>query len=216
MPGARLSLSEAAERLGVSTKRVYAMLRAGQLPGERRGSQWTVPASAVYSLNNNIWRAPGRPLAQSTAWKLMHSDLRCKPHRSQAELDALRRRLRARSQHLEVSVPSGLLDRVRHDRRVVVGGRDAALEIGTPIDLLEVIDVYVRAGDLEGFLHDHAAAEVIEDSNVHVHVVDDAHWPFEHDQRMTDEWTAWLDLADARDRAADTLLDRLVGGRLHA
>ena len=216
VPGARLSLSEAAHQLGVSSKRVYAMLRAGQLPGERRGSQWTVPAVAVRNLDHNIWRGPGRPLAQSSAWKLLRKELFAQAPQSLAELDGLRRRLRARSRHLEVFVPTGLLDRLRDDRRIVLGGRDAALELGTPLDLLESVDVYIHCSDLERLLLDYAAVEVPEGANVHLHVIVDEDWPFDGDQRWVDGWTAWLDLADARDRAADTLLDRLIGGRLRA
>ena len=52
--------------------------------------------------------------------------------------------------------------------------------------------------------------------NLHLHVVDDSAWPFAEDQRYVEGWAAWLDLADGGDRAADRLLDRLMGGRLIA
>jgi excisionase family DNA binding protein len=215
MPGPRYSLSEAASYLGVTHERAYALLKAGQLPGERRGSQWTVPVSALRHLEHNMWRGAGRPLAQSSAWKLLSARLPSWSSGDLLELDGLRRRLRARSSHAEVHLASGLLDRFRQDERVVLGGRDAAVEFA-PVDPLDSVDAYVRRSDIDGLLDSYVMREVPEEANVHLHVVDDAQWPFGDGARSVEPWVAWLDLADAQDRAADTLLDRLVGGRVLA
>ncbi len=58
------------------------------------------------------------------------------------------------------------------------------------------------------------ARRTFEGANLIFHVIEDDAWPFESQQTHADAWTAWLDLADAEDRAADPLLDRLVGGRV--
>jgi len=211
MPGNLLTLTEAAERLGVSRRRVDALVLAGQLAGERVGRQWVVPAVAVRRAEHTRWRAPGRPLAQLSAWKLLAAG----PSKD-VELDWTRRRLRARARHREFYVHPGMLARLRDDARLVLGGREAASAFGAPVDSGEEFDAYVRAGQLEAFLEEYVATEVVEGANLHLHVVEDAAWPFDDDSRLAGPWVAWLDLADRQDRAADALLDRLIGVRFDA
>jgi hypothetical protein len=192
------------------------MVLHGQLPAERLGRQWAVSAAAVRAVDHTMWREPGRPMTQSTAWKLIGRGTAFGGGHEIEELDHLRRRLRARARHLETYVHSSLLPRLLDDDRVVLGGRAAAERLGAPVDVADSIDAYVRAGDERDLLREFAASEVSEGANVHLHIIDDAAWPFGWDQRHVDGWVAWLDLADDRDRAADALLDRLTGGRLLA
>jgi hypothetical protein len=192
------------------------MVLNGQLPAERLGRQWVVAAASVRALDHTMWREPGRPMAQSSAWKLMESGATFDGSHEIDDLDRFRRRLRSRARHLEFYVHPSLLQRMSDDDRVVLGGRAAAVHLGAPVDVADSIDAYVRAGDEKELLHEHAASEVSEGANLHLHVIDDAVWPFHWGQRHVDGWVAWLDLADGRDRAADTLLDRLMGGRVIA
>ncbi|NLS09870.1 helix-turn-helix domain-containing protein [Nesterenkonia sp. MY13] len=46
-PGAFLSVTEAAERLGSSPQNIRARIKRGSIPAARLGSQWIVPAAAV-------------------------------------------------------------------------------------------------------------------------------------------------------------------------
>lgn len=211
MPGNLLPLSEAADRLGVSRRRVEALVLAGQLPGQRVGRQWVVSAAAVRRAGHTRWREPGRPLAQSSAWKLLAAGLP-----TNMDLDRSRRRLRARARHRDFYVHPGMLARLRNDARLVLGGREAASASGAPVDVGEEIDAYVRAGQLEAVVREYVANEVTEDANLHLHVVEDDAWPFGCDARVSGSWAAWLDLADRQDRAADALLDRLIGARVDA
>jgi excisionase family DNA binding protein len=196
MPGDQLTLAEAASRLGVSRRRVEAMVLNGQLPAERLGHQWVVAAASVRTLDHTMWREPGRPMAQSSAWKLVDRGAIFGDPQRIDDLDRLRRRLRSRARHLEVYVHPSLLQRLSDDDRVVLGGRAAAEHLGAPVDVTDSIDAYVRTGDEQELLHELAASEVNEGANVHLHVIDDAAWPFDVDQRHVDGWVAWLDLAD--------------------
>lgn len=62
-----LSVTEAAQVLGLSPQRVRALLQAGALPGEKVGRSWVVDPS-VSSLRRN---GPGRPLSVANAWALL-------------------------------------------------------------------------------------------------------------------------------------------------
>ncbi len=216
MPGDLLTLEEAAVRLGVSRRRAQAMVLKGQLPAERIGHQWAVPAPSVRAVDRNMWREPGRPMAQASAWKLFDHGKMLGAFSDPADLDRLRRRLRSRARHLELYVHPSLLRRLQEDPRAVIGGRPAAGHLGVPVDEGSVVDAYVRASEKHNLLRELTAREVVEGANLHLHIVDDAAWPFAEDRRYVDGWVAWLDLADAQDRAADTLLDRLKGGRVFA
>ena len=168
-----------------------------------------------------MWRSPGRPLSQAGAWKLISESLLNESLvnggvGSSSELDLLRRRARARALHKRFYVHPGLLEQLRSDSRLVLGGRDAAVEAGAPVDAGESLDAYIQAGDLESLIDEYRIKEVIEGSNVYLHIVADDTWPFGSSERCVSKQVAWLDLADSQDRAADVLLDRLVGGRLSA
>jgi excisionase family DNA binding protein len=213
MPGDRLTLSEAAEKLGVSRRRAQALVLNGQLPAERIGHQWEVSAASVRAVDHNMWREPGRPMSQSSIWKQFDQGKALSIFRQSADLDRLRRRLRSRARHFELYVHPSMLRRLKEDGRVVIGGRPAAERLGIPADESNAIDAYVRASDKDHLMLQFAARGVDEGANLHLHVVDDAAWPFIGEQRHVEGWVAWLDLADGQDRAADTLLDRLMGGR---
>jgi excisionase family DNA binding protein len=216
MPGDRLTLTEAGVRLGVSRRRVEAMVQAGQMPAERLGRQWTVSAGALRAVEHNRWRNAGRPLGQSSAWKLLNEELTLRAPTTTIQLDRLRRRLRARARHFGLRIHPSLLGRLGEDGRVVLGGRLAAENAGAPTDPGDSVDAYVRDSDVNGILTQYAARQVAEGANVRLHVISDDIWPFDPGQRYVDAWVAWLDLADIQDRAADPLFDRLAGGRVRA
>jgi hypothetical protein len=192
------------------------MVLNGQLPAERIGHQWVVSSASVRAVDRNMWREPGRPMAQASAWELLDHGKVLGAFGNPADLDRIRRRLRSRARHLELYVHPSLLRRLQEDSRAVMGGRPAAGHLGVPIDEGGAVDAYVRASDEHDLLRELAAREVVEGANLRLHVVDDAAWPFAEGQRYAEGWVAWLDLADGGDRGADTLLDRLIGGRVIA
>lgn len=62
-----LSVSEAAERLGVTERRVRKRIDEGSLPAERIAGRWAIPASAIREIGN----VPGRPLGETMAWGVL-------------------------------------------------------------------------------------------------------------------------------------------------
>lgn len=210
-----LTLDEAGERLGISRRRVQAMVSSGMLSAEKRGGQWFVASAAVRIAGHNRRAHPGRPLTASTAWdriERLADDGRLLAAKGQ--LDDVRKRLRPRARHLSFYVHPGLLADLRRHQAVVLGGRDA-IEASVPVDPVDV-DLYVKESDAGGVLDEVLARPTSGNANVFAHIVADNTWPFHPGQRHVSPWVAWLDLEDRQDRAAVTLLDQLLGGRAGA
>lgn len=66
----RLTVVEAADRLGLSADAVRKRIAGGQLPAERRGRQWWIDARAVDRLARERPRQ-GRPLSPEMAWAVL-------------------------------------------------------------------------------------------------------------------------------------------------
>src|SRR5712692_8787509 len=64
------SAIEAARALGVSGRRVRAMVRDGVLAGRRSGGRWLIRRTDVEQRVRQR-RRPGRPLSQRKAWALV-------------------------------------------------------------------------------------------------------------------------------------------------
>lgn len=56
-----LTTAEAAARLGVSVRRVQALIEAGRLPARKYGRDWLIPETALAAVAE---RKPGRPPAR--------------------------------------------------------------------------------------------------------------------------------------------------------
>lgn len=192
------------------------MVQAGQIPANRLGWQWAIPVECLRAFENNGLRSAGRPLSEVSSWRIIRKGLGAHQRSGKDELDRLRRRLRSRACHIDCYVHPGLLKRVEKDQRGVVGGRLAASDVGAPVESSDSLDVYIREEERFSFEKDYAVHPTFVGANLFLHVVGSEAWPFEQNCRFVDGFVAWLDLADRQDRAADTLLDRLVGGRLHA
>ncbi|MBM9464844.1 helix-turn-helix domain-containing protein [Aeromicrobium sp. YIM 150415] len=62
----RVSVSEAAEALGVRPQRIHQRIRDGSLPARRIGHQWSIEEADLAPLGYR--RRPGRPLSARSAW----------------------------------------------------------------------------------------------------------------------------------------------------
>ena len=211
-----LTLDDVGRRLGVSRRRVQAMVSSGLLPAEKRGAQWFVAASAVRTAEHTRDPRPGRPLSARSAWAQINV-LADTGARLAADdlLDKFRRRVRSRARPLSCYVHPSLRPEFRVDARLVLGGREAAVEAGAAVDFGDV-DIYVKDSAAAGVLGAYGAAPAVGNPNAFFHVVPDEVWPFRSGQRIAGAWVGWLDLEDRQDRGAVTLLDRLLGGRIRA
>ncbi|MGC8510624.1 MAG: helix-turn-helix domain-containing protein [Acidimicrobiales bacterium] len=208
-------MSEAASQLRVSRRRVVDLIARGVLPADRVGNQWTISSGSLRAFAHNQLREAGRPLSQSSAWRLIRH-LEDGPTVIPSSLDRQRRRLRARADHVDAYVHPGLFPRVRVDDRVVLGGRDAAQALGAPVDPSDSVDLYVRGSQAAEMMEAHAIRGGSRVANVHLHVVHDDAWPFGPGLHVVGAWAAWLDLADVEDRASTVVLDRIARGASRA
>lgn len=213
MSGALLSVEEAGEMLGVSRRRAAALIQSGVLPAERVGGRWIVHVSNVHEVARTMHRQAGRPLSQESAWQFIDLELG-KGELTRAELDQRRRRLRARAEHHTFYVHPSQVESCIRLSNGVLSGRSAAMHHGAPVDEIGMTNLYVRASHFDVISNRPGTLQSDHGFNLVVHVVKDSAWPFCEQQRYANLWVTWLDLADQDDRAADTVLDRVVGGRL--
>lgn len=211
-----LSLQEAAEHLGVTRRRAQAMVQAGLLPAERIGLQWIVPVRALDFTAHTMRHSAGRPLLTSSAWERILAFDSGRESLDRRILDEWRRELRPRARHAELYVHPSLIDELRNRSDAVLSGRDAAVAAGAPVDAGDDLHLYIRDSTVAALMRDYGARVDLRNANVHLHAVPDEAWPFVPGQQFAPRWVAWLDLEDERDRAADALLDVILGGRLRA
>ncbi|WP_067430130.1 helix-turn-helix domain-containing protein [Nocardioides jensenii] len=189
---ARISVPEAAARLGVVAQRVRQRIQDGSLPAERVGGQWIIDEKDLARIADSS--APGRPLSERSAWALvaaaedndalLHS--LSAPDRSRA-----RARLRklAAAQHDDPQESLRLLsvflrnraarccylaagrdlNDLRNDPRIRLSGLshpESGLASG------DVVEGYVSVGDLDDVTQDYLLRDMDRDrANVILHVV---------------------------------------------
>lgn len=195
-----LSVKDAAARLGVSERRVRAMLEDGQLEGRKVGGRWLVDFQADSVAARE--KLPIKPLSERSSWALIvsitvaHSprsdcsvpiDLEIKPiekHRLKARIDRLAKaedpvpllrswfpkRAVRRKYHVN---PSDLAD-LRRDKRISLSG------VSHPASGLlagNEVEAYVRADEAAALSDDYLLVEPRPDSpaNVLLHIIDPKH-----------------------------------------
>jgi excisionase family DNA binding protein len=178
-----LSVGQAAAKLGVSERRMRALIYAGSVHAERVGSQWTVDEAALARYSPNV----ARPLSPRNAWGLLELSAGLRPALSPSELSRARKRLSAlgnsrspeqllrswfaqrserrvyRASHLDISD-------LRDDGRLLVSGASHA-ESG--ISAGDLAEGYVAAPDQAALVAEYLLTEGTDDrGNVVLHVFD--------------------------------------------
>lgn len=190
----QLSVSQAAEKLGVDPSRVHQRIREGSLPAKKIGNQWAIDSHDVRRVNHHA--GPGRPLSAKSAWALLAvaanspaaAELR-PPDRSNARA-RLRELLADASSREELHSAAAQIARAlgnRAERRLFIASprdlpavRDDQRIHPSGVSLPEanmsagaVAEGYVSADDLEPLLKDHLLSPAARDrANVVLHVVD--------------------------------------------
>jgi excisionase family DNA binding protein len=216
------SVSEAAERLGVSRQRVLALIRDGQLPARLIGGRWVVLMEDVDVLRRG--RLAGRPMAGRVAWGLLDLlDGRSAAWLTASERARLRARLRARPSVVQVA------HWVRRRSEVLwLRGHSAALprllafECAVPTgasapgqDIVDPgrVEVYLRREDADRAARKLALRPVSRREANAVVKVPQGLWPFENGPG----WAAVaLDLWEAGDERSRRTAERLYSGLLDA
>jgi excisionase family DNA binding protein len=155
-----ITVAEAARRLRLHPTRVRALLRAGELIGQKLGAHWLVDeASARRRLGSA--RAEGRPFSAKRAWGFLlllsgedapwldrasRSRLRARARRSHIRALLPRLRRRASVHHFRASADA--IARIQASPALVPSGASAAAHYGASIVARQQIDGYVAEPQL--------------------------------------------------------------------
>jgi excisionase family DNA binding protein len=157
-----LSPAEAADLLGVSPRRVYALIDDGRLRAERVGGRILVHRDSVEARASGA-AANGRPFSARRGWALLllaaglepaglPSDARSKLRRVLRERDlwAMRARFAPRAERHVLRAHASDLARIAADPAVVRSGAGAAADAGLPlIAPAAPLELYVDAASAE-------------------------------------------------------------------
>ena len=203
------SVDEVAERRSLSRIGVQKAIERGELIAHRVGSRWLV-ADEDLAWYDRVRAGRGRPMSPATSWLILLSPDFAEHLREPHRADHLRRQFRARAAHRHAFMHPGVADRVLARFDVHAGGRHGADDAGIPAGAGEHWDLYVCPSvlaDLERLRFVTCQASAV-GANTVVHIVDDE-WPYGA-QMQVPLSVAWCDLADAGDRAADLVADRML------
>jgi excisionase family DNA binding protein len=158
-----MSSAEAAECLGVSNRRVRALIADGSLPAQRIVGRWVVPADAV---SNFTAYDVGRPMSEQSAWATLRylsgstsagslpSRLRhrvCALSKMETPERKMRSWMTGRGMAVFLWALPPAVSLVENDDRVVLSG-DRAVRDLEPAELLRG---YVQANQLDALVNTH-------------------------------------------------------------
>lgn len=201
-------VSDVAEELDVSPRRVRQLLASGQLRGQQVGRSWVIEPHEVEQLRR---RGVGRPWSAASAWAVLNvadgqgRDLspaersRARQRLRQHGLDGLVGPLRSRAEARSFYGHPSALDRLVDDPGVVRGGVSAARDHDADLIAGEPIELYVRRSRLAELVDRYALDSDADRPNVLVRIVDDDAWPFGDDAGVAPWPVVAVDLLDAGD-----------------
>jgi excisionase family DNA binding protein len=189
-----LSAAEAAQVLGISARRIRALLEGGHLPGRQVGGRWLLPSRAV-ERRREMPHEGGRPLSQASTWNILavlsgaEDSLHDLPAPARSRARSRARDLREADQ-IASKWPSALANRAHSGRfyghpsvledlladpRVVRSGISAAMDYNAGLVAAGSAEGYVRSSDAESLRSDYALNPNVSpaQANVLLHVVRD-------------------------------------------
>ncbi|MEE8486440.1 MAG: helix-turn-helix domain-containing protein [Acidimicrobiia bacterium] len=209
-----LSVPQAAERLGVSERRVRQLIELRRLPAQKVGKRWIVDAKDIHEMRESD-RQAGRPYSSRNAWALLvlaagrEPGWLSSPERTRLQgileshgIAKLLPRLSRRSEVLKWYVHPSLLERLSADPRTVIGGAGAA---DTLIDESRV-EVYIPSACRQQIESEYFVELEADRPNVIARSIDGP-WPFDSGQQVADAVVA---AADLREHASDPRLVRIA------
>jgi excisionase family DNA binding protein len=227
-----VSVADAAQRLGVSGRRVRQLLEDRSLQGVRVGGSWLVAADEL-ERRQQLAPPSGRPLSSASAWNVLaalaQADEGLKHLSPSLRSRACSRAMRLRHQTPEVASkewrstlrrrahlhqfyghPSILADLVK-DPEIVRSGISAAHDHGANLMVVGGAEGYIRARDLSKIVERYALSPASgRDANVWLHVVgDEADWLF--NGRVAPAPVVAADLVERHE-----LRDQMAGAKLAA
>lgn len=183
----QVSVAEAARELGLSDRRIRALIRAGVLAAQHVGGRWLVRRSGVEQRARRGGRS-GRPLGERNAWALVArlsgaewpelspwDRSRLKQRLAKRSLLSLADELRDRAAPHLFRGDERVLERLRDDSDLVLSGVNAAAAYGVDIRAPGVVEGYVRRDRLPDLVYRYALRPAEgADANVVLRAVDES------------------------------------------
>jgi excisionase family DNA binding protein len=157
---AELSVSEAADRLGVTQARVRSLLASGRLVGRRAGSLWLVDSDAVAQRVETVATAKGRPFStriawtaaalldgQETTWLSTSERSRLRTRLRQQDAQTYRWWMQARASTTRYRIADTDIAELFTTPGVVLGGISAASHYGLGLGHGNEAEIYTDAAD---------------------------------------------------------------------
>ena len=217
-----ITVNEAAKRLGVSKKRVYALAATGALTPHPLGSNRYLLDPVEVEARGTQEIVNGRPLDQASAWAILwlglardRGDLgpwgaylarntrwrlrnRLGTGDLAESLAALAPRLRNRARSIHLRAHPSDLPRLLAEPHVVRTGVSAAADVGADIIAANEAEAYVPADDVAD-LRKKYFLEESRNPNVHLRVVEPP-WPFPSESSVAPRSAVAVDLLDSPDQ----------------
>jgi excisionase family DNA binding protein len=221
-----MGVSDVAEELAVSSRRVRQMLADGVLRGDHVGRAWVVDRASVHEAQRRQFSV-GRPWNARSAWAVLALASGDEPElpaverlrarrRLEEGLEAVVAKLGVRADERRFYAHPSVLARLVVVPGFVRSGASAVDDYRVDLAPGEAVEGYVPASAIEGIVGRFALDPDPDRPNVFLRVVDDAVWPFRFDQVVAPLPVVAIDLLESSDersrRAGSALLERLRSG----
>ena len=218
-----MGVADAADRLGVSSRRVRQMLADGTLPGQRVGRTWVIEERSLRTVASDR-RGAHRPWNPSSAWAVLGladgAEIVCTTlERSRAQrrlaggLGEIRGRLESRAQKRRYYVHPSAIARIAARTGIVRTAASASREHHLGLVGGTDLEAYIRRSDLQQLIDDEPAEERTDLWNLLLRVVEDHVWPFPPGAEFAPRAVVAVDALESEDervkRAGAELLGQL-------
>lgn len=209
---ALIPATEAARRVGVSERRVRALLSSGWIEGSKQAGRWFIdpdsldrwysskPISGRSLSAENAWAAllalAGRQADWLSPWDKSRLPYRLRLESAQDWLP----RVRQRASLNRLRGHPGVIGRLSREPRIVLSGISAAGHYNLDISARDEIDAYVPAESLTRLKRKYAL-EASDRPNVLLRSVE-ARWPFARAERVAPASAVAIDLLESEDQRA--------------
>jgi len=205
-----LGVSESAERLGLSERRVRQLLSDGALAGERVGRVWVIRRDRLDRFARQRSGA-GRPWSPKSAWAVLllaegravglsPVDRSRAAKRLAEGLERVVGKLASRCERRCFNAHPGVMGRL--SAGIVAGGVSAASRHGAGLVAGEAVEGYVRAGEIRPLVARFGLDGQAERPNLLLRVVADDVWPFDPGQAHAGRLVVAVDLIENDDERA--------------
>lgn len=218
-----LSVSQVAEHLSVSPRRVRQLIESDRLKAQRLSGVWMIEEAELAHFSVQP-RLVGRHWSAAAAWAVLgeasgciEDDLvACQRSRAKARLKErglldLAPRLAARARRVHYFAHPSVLPHLENESQLVLAGASAAPRIGAGLLPGDEVEAYIRESNLHDVVNRYALDSRADKKNVILRPVADICWPFAENERVASSAIVAVDLLDHHDERSQRAAVALIG-----